>query len=73
MKKNFIHFMHPRIQRFHSNGQFDRTGTYGGSGVAKLLRATGRSLPCPMAFCDIPGIPCPTCSQCSAKFPNVVC
>jgi hypothetical protein len=37
MKKNFIHFMHPRIQRFNANGQFHRTGTYAGSAVAIKL------------------------------------
>jgi hypothetical protein len=51
MKMNLSHLMPHRIQRFHSNGQFHKTGTYGGSAVAKSLSTT---IPC---VCSIPGGP----------------
>ena len=39
MKKSLIHFMPHHIRRFHSNGQFHRTGTYAGSAAAIKINA----------------------------------
>ena len=36
-KKSLVSLMPPPIQRFHANGQFHRTGTYGGSALAKII------------------------------------